>query len=170
MFRPRYILAVLTAFGLFCFAASSLAAESGAAQQSEESKGLDLWQPGDPGERLHISGQVFSSDGEPLEGAVIYIRQADANGDYHHDRYRGTVTTGNGGRYSFGTVLPGQYDGVKHIHIGVTHDTHGSLETRILFKGDPYLDETTERDHAIFLEEATVEGQTVLFGRFDMTL
>ncbi|MEZ5590651.1 MAG: hypothetical protein R3F53_08085 [Gammaproteobacteria bacterium] len=52
-------------------------------------KGISLWQPGDPGQRLFIDGSVLTPDGQGIAGAVLSVRQADANGVYHPDRYPG---------------------------------------------------------------------------------
>ena len=130
---------------------------------------LNLWRPGDTGQPLRISGWVRSSDGKPIAGATVYIRQADGTGVYTPD-YQGSLTTAEDGSYRFSTVLPGQYYGVKHIHIGAAHEGYEYLETQILFKGDPNLDPASDSDHAIHLEEAMVNEKKVLFGRFDMML
>ena len=130
---------------------------------------LNLWRPGDPGQPVRISGWVRSTNGEPVAGATVYIRQADGTGTYT-PAYQGTLKTGKDGSYRFSTVVPGQYYGVKHIHIGAVHDGYEYFETEILFKGDPNLDPQSDSKLAIHLEEATVNDKTVLFGRFDMTL
>jgi protocatechuate 3,4-dioxygenase beta subunit len=130
---------------------------------------LNLWRPGDPGQPLRISGWVRSSNGKPIAGATIYIRQADGTGVYTPE-YQASLKTDKDGSYRFSTVLPGQYYGVKHIHIGAVRDGYEYLETEILFKGDPNLDPESQEKHAIHLEEASVNDKTVLFGRFDMIL
>jgi protocatechuate 3,4-dioxygenase beta subunit len=130
---------------------------------------LNLWRPGDPGQPIRISGWVRSTNGKPIPGATIFIRQADGNGVYTPD-YQASLKTDKDGSYRFSTVLPGQYYGVKHIHIGAVHDGYEYLETEIVFKGDPNLDPESTKERAIHLEEATVKDKTVLFGRFDMTL
>jgi len=135
----------------------------------KKSKLVSLWQPGDVGERMNIRGRVTSIDGTPVVGAVIFIRQTDGNGDYHPDRYNAQLVSGAKGSYQFGSVLPGQYMGVKHVHLWVKHDSYEFLDTRILFKGDPNLDESTA-PQAIFLEEGNIKGETVLYGRFDIVL
>ena len=170
MFNARLFFATLTAIGLTFSTLPSLATEEQLAPAFDEPQSVNLWRPGDPGQRLHIHGQVLSITGEPIVGAVINIWQADGNGNYHQDRYRASLTTGKEGRYSFGTVLPGQYYGIKHIHLTVTHHNHSSVTTEILFQGDPNLDESQQREQAIFLEEAEVKGETVLFGRFDIEM
>ncbi len=131
-------------------------------------KMVNLWRPGDPGQRMNIRGLVTAADGAPLGAATLFVRQADGNGDYI-DRYRTMLQTDARGRYQFGTVLPGQYYGTKHIHITITHDGYRSLDTEILFQGDPNLDDP-EAPNAIFLEEATLNDETILYGRFDVTL
>ena len=129
---------------------------------------VDLWRPGDPGQRMNIRGRVTTVDGSPVEGVLIHIRQADGNGEYSPN-YSTTIMTDARGRYQFGSVLPGQYYGTKHVHLWVNHDSYGSLSTEILFQGDPNL-ENPDAANAIFLEEATVNNETVLYGRFDIVL
>lgn len=144
----------------------------GLAASSEEpapSTTVNLWRPGDPGQPIRISGWVRSTNGKPIPGATIFIRQADGTGVYTPD-YQASLETDKDGSYRFSTVLPGQYYGIKHIHIGAVHDGYEYLETEIVFKGDPNLDPESASKRAIHLEEATVNDKTVLFGRFDMTL
>ncbi|MFT5658170.1 MAG: hypothetical protein ACI9KN_001449 [Gammaproteobacteria bacterium] len=40
----------------------------------QKSRLIDLWQPGDPGQRMNIRGRVMSIDGTPLGGITILIR------------------------------------------------------------------------------------------------
>jgi protocatechuate 3,4-dioxygenase beta subunit len=129
-----------------------------------------LWQPGDPGERLFLRGRVMDSGGRPLAGALVALRQADGNGNYHDVRYRAMLQTAKDGSFSVSTVLPGQYWGAKHIHLLVRHESHGQLVTRILFKGDPHLNEAREGDFAILLEEVRKDGEKVLVGGVELVL
>ena len=153
---------------LLVLAVLSLSPQVYAADETDKPGLVNLWQPGDPGQRLNIRGRVTTLDGTPVAGASIYIRQADGNGDYI-DRYSANLESDDKGRYQFGTVLPGQYYGTKHIHVTITHDGYRSLDTEILFQGDPNLDDP-EAPNAIFLEEATLNDETILYGRFDITL
>ncbi len=140
------------------------------AQSGGDKQVLDLWRPGDAGQRLRIRGRVVGDAGEPIEGAQISLWQADGNGSYQAERYRANFASGKDGVYGFGSVLPGQYYGLKHIHMVVRHAGYQDLETRILFKGDPYLDQGFDASRAIVLEEASVNGETVLLGEFNITL
>ena len=171
MRNARRILTILAAIGVLGIAAlppGEVQATS-PAEVTSPINTLNLWRAGDPGQPLRISGWVRSTNGKPIPGATIYIRQADGTGVYTSD-YQASLRTGKDGSYRFSTVLPGQYYRVKHIHIGAVHDGYEYLDTEILFKGDPNLDPESDSKLAIHLEEATVNDNTVLFGRFDMTL
>lgn len=165
--RVPILLAVLGAFSIAAATPGEALATSSA--ESSPPTTLNLWRPGDPGQPIRISGWVRSTSGKPIPGATIFIRQADGTGVYTPD-YQASLKTDKDGSYRFSTVLPGQYYGVKHIHIGAVHDGYEYLETEIVFKGDPNLDPESAKERAIHLEEATVKDKTVLFGRFDMTL
>lgn len=173
MFDSRSGLAILLALSILGTSAAAPAlAQSGAATDGgatpEKPKLVNLWRPGDAGQRMNIRGRVTAAGGAPVAGASIHIRQADGNGDYT-DHYSTTIATDGQGRYQFGSVLPGQYYGTKHVHLFITHDAYRPLSTEILFKGDPNLADP-DAPNAIFLEEAMVNDETVLYGRFDITL
>ena len=138
------------------------------AAEGSKAKLIDLWQPGDAGERMNIRGRVTSIDGSPIAGVRIFIRQADGDGDYQ-DRYSTVLESDAKGRYQFGSVVPGNYFGHRHVHISVNHEGYEYFDAQILFKGDPNLDESMA-PQAIFLEESNVKGETILFGRFDIVL
>src|SRR5215510_9581273 len=76
--------------------------------------------PGDPGLPLVVSGQVFDTRGNVIEGAKLEIWHADHLGHYDVDgyRYRTSLAAGKSGEYSFESVIPGHYpDRVcQHIH------------------------------------------------------
>jgi protocatechuate 3,4-dioxygenase beta subunit len=149
---------------------SSLAqADTSTSGTQKKSKLIDLWRPGDTGQRMNIRGRVTSLDGTPLGGIRIALRQANGDGDYT-ENYSTTLETDAKGRFQFGSVVPGNYYGAKHVHLTVYQDGFEYFDTSILFKGDPNLDEHYEDGTAIFLEESTVNGETILFGRFDIVL
>ena len=179
MFKHGFNLAALLAIASLLFPQTMLAstlvvaqadsAATGGVEADDKPKLVDFWRPGDAGQRMNIRGRVTSLDGTPLAGIPISIRQANGDGDYTQ-RYRTTLLSDAKGRYQFGSVVPGNYYGVKHVHIEVYHDGYEYFDTEILFKGDPNLDGYTDAEQAIFLEESTVNGETILFGRFDIVL
>ena len=118
---------------------------------------------------MNIRGRVTSLDGTPLPGIEISIRQADGYGDYT-GQHSGVLTTDGKGRYQFGSVVPGNYTGARHVHVTIYQEGWQYFDTSILFKDDPSQETHYQDGTAIFLEESTVNGETILFGRFDIVL
>ena len=156
-------------FGSGLILAQAQTAQSTDNQTAEKPKLVDFWQPGDPGQRMNIRGRVTSLDGTPLGGVAIAIRQTDGNADYT-ERYSATLLTDAKGRYQYGSVIPGNYLGLRHVHVSVYHEGYRYFDSRMLFKGDPNLDGLSESKDAVFLEESTVNNETIHFGRFDIVL
>ncbi|MFQ5525647.1 MAG: hypothetical protein ACE5GX_05240 [Thermoanaerobaculia bacterium] len=81
---------------------------------------------GEPGEPMEVSGRVFGTDGEPLQGVNIYAYQTDDEGYYsprgsdeNNARLCAVVQTNERGEYALATIRPGSYPtgGVPaHIH------------------------------------------------------
>lgn len=162
------LLALLLPVGAHAAAGSAAGLEPAASTGPPAS--VVLWQPGDPGERLFLRGRVVDPEGRPLAGVRVSLRQADGNGNYHDIRYRATLETSDDGTFNVSTVLPGQYWGPKHIHLLAVHERHGQLVTRILFKGDPYVDQARPGDFAILLEEVHKDGEKILMGGVELVL
>ena len=118
-------------------------AETSTSGAEKKSKLIDMWQPGDPGQRMNIRGRVTSLDGTPLSGIRISIRQANGAGDYT-ENYRAVLESDARGRFQFGSVVPGNYIGARHVHVTVYQDGFEYFDTSILFKRDPNLDEHYE--------------------------
>ena len=120
----------------------------------------------EPGDRLVLTGTVFSSDCRtPLPGALIEVWQANNNGVYDTNKpgnftetttfhLRGMLQTNEGGRYEIETILPGRYPippnlpGLEkyagltrpaHIHFRVMESMHIPVTTQLYFKGDPFI-------------------------------
>lgn len=104
------------------------------------------------GEVLIISGLVsgLSRAGAcvPLEGALLDVWQADADGAYDNTsaafRFRGQLRTGAQGFYELQTILPGRYlNGPefrpRHIHFRISAPGHRLLTTQLYFADDPFL-------------------------------
>lgn len=81
--------------------------------------------PGEPGEPLIVSGQVFQPDGKTLApGVVVYVYHTDAKGLYSPQRgapprLRGWMKTDARGRYEYRTIHPAPYPGHEipaHVH------------------------------------------------------
>lgn len=164
--------------GLFRFALAILLLPLAAAATSDapdstslaSASSVVLWQSGDPGERLFLKGRVMDSSGRPLPGASVALRQTDGNGHYNESRYRASLETSAEGTFSISTVLPGQYWGPKHIHFRADHEGYRALNIRVLFKGDPHLDEAREGDFAIPLEEVHKDGERIFVGELELVL
>jgi catechol 1,2-dioxygenase len=151
----------------------------------------DLLAPGtQPGERLRISGRVLSAPGcEPLAGAVVDVWHASALGLYYgmeaprplkpeEYQLRGRIRTGADGRYSFDTILPGNYRvnehwvRPRHIHYIVSHPSRRSLTTQLYFEGDPYnkTDPMVKSPLIIPLKSRNGGGAAGFEGQFDIVL
>jgi catechol 1,2-dioxygenase len=114
-----------------------------------------LYDEGEKGDVLVISGTVVARNGRPLTGALLEIWQASAEGRYDNDdpdhppgknefHLRGRLKTDEKGRYEFETVRPAPYSigqgryRPAHIHVKVHHEGHKSLTTQFYFNGDKY--------------------------------
>jgi len=133
----------------------------------------------EPGTPLAITGRVTDTGCAPLAGARIEIWQADAAGDYHDDRLRGTLTADAAGAFALSTIMPGRYlqaTGFRpaHLHLRLSAPGFRTVVTQIYFAGDPYLapaDSCTtcaSDDPARILELATVDGR--LSGTLELAL
>src|SRR5258708_29359599 len=85
--------------------------------------------PGEPGERLVVTGHVFGPDGRPISGIEVYAYHTDASGYYRADhkmhgpmappRLEGRLRTGSEGSYRIDTIKPAPYPSRTvraHIH------------------------------------------------------
>ncbi len=106
------------------------------------------------GNVIRVTGQVLDDQGEPVEGALVDIWQANTHGRYHHEddpntapqdpnfQGWGMVKTDAEGRYSFTTIKPGAY-GVDekwtrppHIHYKVSRRGYHEITTQMYFAGE----------------------------------
>jgi catechol 1,2-dioxygenase len=122
--------------------------------------------PDEPGDRLVLTGTVFSSDCRtPLPGALIEVWQANNGGLYDTNKpgnftetttfhLRGMLQTSEKGQYEIETIVPGRYPvppnlpGLEkyagltrpaHIHFRVMESLHIPVTTQLYFKGDPFI-------------------------------
>ena len=155
------------------FSASTAVANSDnpSAGADRKARLVDLWKPGDSGERMNIRGRVTGLDGTPLAGVAIEIRQPDGDGLWT-EQYRTTLTTDAEGRYQFGSVVPASnYCGEPHVEVMVFQNGWKFFDDRIVFQnnagaGSIYYGNGTP----VFLEESNVKGEAIKFGRYDIVL
>ena len=122
--------------------------------------------PDEPGDRLILTGTVFSSDCRTsLPGALIEVWQANSAGQYDTNKpgnfteastfhLRGMLYTNGKGQYEIETIVPGRYPvppnlpGLEkyaglmrpaHIHFRVMESMHVPVTTQLYFKGDPFI-------------------------------
>lgn len=115
--------------------------EIGPFYKREAPHAAELRAPGDAGLPLSVSGRVFDTRGQSIEGAQIEIWQANDAGLYDLDgyRYRASLTAGKKGEYLFGSIMPGHYPArvCQHIHYLVTAPGCKALTTQLYFATDP---------------------------------
>lgn len=163
--RAGALTAITAALVLF---SSAVPGQSDPGSTSVPTHIATFWRDGDPGDRLVLTGRVLDTAGMSIAGAVVDVWQTDGNGSYHPDAYRGTIFTDERGGYELRTVVPESYFGARHIHMIVSHDGV-SVETQVLFKGDPNLAEG-DLPYAIVLEESRVKDEVVYHGTFDVVI
>ena len=130
----------------------------------------NLWQDGDPGERLILRIVVRDTNGAPVPDAQVEMWQADGAGQTHAERYRTLLRTAADGSIDISTVLPGYIWRARHIHLLVTHPAHPTLITRVLFRGDPLLADMEYPELEIALDEGKIGEDSALFGTVEIVL
>jgi protocatechuate 3,4-dioxygenase beta subunit len=138
---------------------------------AKKAKLIDLWEPGDSGQRMNIRGRVTGPDGEPLAGIEISVSQPDGDGDWI-DQYTTTLMTDAQGRYQFGSVVPesNSYCGEPHVRLMIFEDGWDYYDKNLLFAENLDMASHSEVGTPVFLEESTVNGETIMFGRYDIVL
>lgn len=125
-----------------------------------------------PGKRISLTFEVLDGDGVPVPDAMIELWQADCEGRYpdseRPDAFRGfgRMPTGEDGKCSFETIIPGQVPGTSNTlqapHINVSVMARGLLKrlsTRAYFAGeaanasDPVLALVPEHRRATLLAQ-----------------
>lgn len=100
------------------------------------------------GQQCVVEGAVLDRKGKPVNGSVVEIWQACSSGRYNHSlddqnpglldnnfQFWGRAVTGEDGRYSFKTIVPGKYPGrtARHIHYRVDADGFRRCTTQSYF-------------------------------------
>lgn len=131
------------------------------------------------GRVVTIVGQVFDTEGEPVEDATVDLWQANAAGRYRHphdsnkapldENFQGwaIVPSGKDGGFRFKTVYPGTYPAAKgwmrppHIHFKVTRKGFVELITQMYFpdsdlnEADRLLKRKSEEEQKLMIAEKT---------------
>ena len=122
---------------------------------------------GERGAVMVFSGDVRSTEGEPLPGAILDIWQASAEGRYSPGgagggssglfderqppfNLRGRLAAGPEGAFEVRSIIPGAYRDPPgsldmasmrpaHLHVRLTHPGFATLTTQLFFAQDPYL-------------------------------
>jgi len=158
--------------GLFVIAlllSTSATAQDSQSAPDEQNKAtmLELWSPGDSGQRMRIRGRVTNADGSPVPNVEIRFRHADSTGtdrSYH----QGVLKTNERGVYQFGSVIPGNNHRLSHVHVYISHPGFQYVDTEFHFKDDPKA--SPDDPNAIFLEEGVVNDEKMMYGRWDIVL
>lgn len=104
-------------------------------------------------QKLKITGTIFESDGvTPAKNVVLYICQADEEGDYHSKkvngkrtlRHQGWIKTDADGNYTFYTFVPGTHWGTKdlmqiHGYVKEPNTDEAYAINHFVFDNDPFL-------------------------------
>jgi protocatechuate 3,4-dioxygenase, beta subunit len=107
---------------------------------------------------IEVAGRVLDADGQPIEGALIDIWQANAAGKYAHERDRrdapldpafqgwAQLKTAADGAWRVRTIMPGAYPvsagwvRPPHLHFKVARRGFHELITQMYFAGEPLND------------------------------
>ena len=159
---------VVILFSSLLISTSVSAQDNDSKQDSrDKSQMLELWSPGDSGQRMRIRGRVTNVDGSPLPDVRIRVRHADSEG-INRSYYQGEVITNNRGVYQFGSAIPGNSHRLSHVHVYISHPGFQYVDTEFHFKDDPKA--SPDDPNAIFLEAGDVNGEKMMYGRWDITL
>ena len=100
------------------------------------------------GQLITLDGTVTDRNQAPLQDAIVEIWQASSMGLYNHPndnasnpaldphfQFWGRAITGADGKYSFNTIVPGEYDGrsARHIHFRIDAPGYRRLSTQSYF-------------------------------------
>ena len=103
-----------------------------------------LIETGMAGTVLLVTGQVLTTDCQPIANALLDFWQADETGEYDNEGFmlRGHQFTDENGRYELETILPGLYTGrTRHIHVKVQGPDSDLLITQLYFPNEAENDQ-----------------------------
>jgi protocatechuate 3,4-dioxygenase beta subunit len=107
--------------------------------------------PDDPGLPITVSGRVFDTRGDRIQGASVEVWHTDHLGLYDLEgyRYRASLLTDEAGVYSFNSTMPGHYPArvCQHIHYIVTAPRCKPLVTQLYFATDSVFEGDPDRNY-----------------------
>lgn len=111
----------------------------------------NLRKPGAPGFPLRVSGKVFNTRGERVQGAQVDVWQADHQGRYDVQgySYRAKLVVESNSEYGVETIMPGHYSDrpAQHIHYMISAPGHRPLITQIYFATDPWFEGNPDKNY-----------------------
>ncbi len=120
----------------------------------------------EPGQMLHLQGQVLDTAGVAVTEALVEIWQVDANAKYNHPddsesddllddfQYFGAALTDDAGNYAFHTVLPPKYDNrPPHIHVRIKQGDETLLTTQLYVELDRRNGDETDETQLLDIRE-----------------
>lgn len=117
-----------------------------------------LLEQGLAGSPIILSGQILSTNCEPIANALVDFWHTNDRGEYDNNGYtfRGHQFTDTGGYYRLETILPGIYSGrTRHIHVRVQAPNRPILTTQLYFPEEPL-----NQDDFLFRSELLVALKT----------
>ncbi|RZM77864.1 dioxygenase family protein [Leptolyngbya iicbica] len=99
-----------------------------------------LLEPGFTGTPIMLTGQVLSTNCQPIAGAALEFWHTNAQGEYDNSgfTFRGQQFSDAEGRYQLETIAPGIYPGrTRHIHVRIKSETYATLTTQLYFPAEP---------------------------------
>lgn len=119
------------------------------------------------GTRMVVTGQVLTTDCQPVAAALIDFWHCDDAGIYDNAGYRlrGHQFTNSAGQYTLETIVPGLYPGrTRHFHVKVQAPNQPVLTTQLYFPDEADNARDGIFDNSLILEMSdTPEGKQGLF-------
>jgi hypothetical protein len=128
-----------------------------------------LLEPGMAGTKLLVSGYVYTTDCQPVAGALLDFWHADADGVYDNEGYRlrGHQFVDEEGRFALETIVPGLYSGrTRHIHVKAQGPGGPILTTQLYFPGEPDNERDMIFDPALLMDTQESDDGLLAFFTF----
>jgi hypothetical protein len=128
-----------------------------------------LLEPGMAGTKLLVSGYVYTTNCQPVAGALLDFWHADADGVYDNEGYRlrGHQFADEEGRFALETIVPGLYSGrTRHIHVKAQGPGGPILTTQLYFPGELDNERDMIFDPALLMDTQESEDGLLAFFTF----